>query len=963
SLVWIGILWLLVGGVAPARGSLEDGLVSYFRLDDRSGTTALDSSGNDHDGSPIGTDWTWVQGRDVGALRSRGTDRTARLEFPTAGMSAAQGTVCLWVYLANPQPSWTRYLFGHTSERQFSNRIELYMEGGATLLNVGLGDSHVVASNVVQLNLETWSHVALTWDKGVFFVYINGQPVRVGSYFGLTDIYPVANFANDGSSTPEEGFAGVLDEARIYNRAITAAEVRQMSRMPPSYLTKAKPTRPEDDAADVAHDVVLAWTPGEWAGAHDVYLGTVFSDVAAATRTDPRGVLVSQGRSAAEYDPCEPFDYGGVYYWRVDEINATADNTVYMGDVWTFTVEPYASEVLSVAVAASSAAPGMGPENIVNGSGLDGDRHSTDPACMWLSSQTGLQPTWIQFEFDAVYKLDEMRVWNFNSYMEPVIGFGVKDAIVAYSADEEVWVRLGRFVLEQAPAANTYTGQTIPFGGAAAKYVRLTIGDNWGGILPRYGLSEVRFYQIPTHARHPAPADDSRDAQIDGLLTWQSGREAVSQQVYFSDDPQSVADGTATLQTVVESQFDPGSLMLGTPYFWKVVEINEAATPPVWEGAVWTFTTREYLPVDDMESYNDDDHRIYNTWIDGVADDQSGSLVGYMESPFSERMIVHSGEQSMPFEYNNVDPPYYSQARRAFSPAQDWTVSGADTLALWIRGASPAYVDDGGLITMTGGGHDIGDASDDFRFACQTLNGDGSILVKVHSIEDTDPWAKAGVMIRESLDPESKFASMVVSPGGAVSMGWRSWQAGTAQTVVQADVAAPQWVRLTRAGNVFTTQFSADGATWTDLKTASGAVAAATVTMTNPALVGLCVTSHDSAAMTSAVMSDRVIAGAVGGSLEVAAIGDDAQPANDPADLYVTVEDKSGRTATAIHPTVVTSDEWTLWEIPFGSLTGVNVRAVERMSLRVGGKSSSSPGGRGRIYIDDIGFGHPAGDR
>jgi hypothetical protein len=364
-----------------------------------------------------------------------------------------------------------------------------------------------------------------------------------------------------------------------------------------------------------------------------------------------------------------------------------------------------------------------------------------------------------------------------------------------------------------------------------------------------------------------------------------------------------------------------------------------------------------------MEDYNDDDHRIYNAWIDGVAEKNSGSLVGYMDSPFAERRIVHAGEQSMPFEYNNVGTPFYSEARREFSPARDWTVRGADTLALWVLGAAPAYMEEDGLITMTGGGHDIGDSSDDFRFACRTLSGNGSIVVRVHSVENTDAWAKAGVMIRETLAPESKFVCVVISPGGVLSMSWRRWAGGAAQSLAQAGLAAPLWIKLTRVGDVFTAQYSADGVVWNDLKAAAGAVAATTLAMADPLHVGLCVTSHNPATMATAVMSDVAISGATDGPWEVASIGDDVQPANDPADLYVIVEDSSGRNAMAIHPTAVTSDRWIRWEIPFSSLAGVDVRAVRRLFLGVGVKNSPVPGGRGRIYIDDIGIGHPAAGR
>jgi hypothetical protein len=90
--------------------------------------------------------------------------------------------------------------------------------------------------------------------------------------------------------------------------------------------------------------------------------------------------------------------------------------------------------------------------------------------------------------------------------------------------------------------------------------------------------------------------------------------------------------------------------------------------------------------VDDFESYTDDEgSRIYETWIDGWTNG-TGSTVGYVQAPFAEQAIVHSGNQSMPLDYNNVKAPFYSEAEREFSPAQDWTVNSLDTLSLFVRG-------------------------------------------------------------------------------------------------------------------------------------------------------------------------------------------------------------------------------------------------------------------------------------
>ena len=88
-------------------------------------------------------------------------------------------------------------------------------------------------------------------------------------------------------------------------------------------------------------DTGLKWTPGEFAGTHDVYFGKTFADVNAASRDDPRGVQVSQGQTDAQYDPDGLLEYGQTYYWRIDEVNKTPDNTIFKGNVWSFTVEPY----------------------------------------------------------------------------------------------------------------------------------------------------------------------------------------------------------------------------------------------------------------------------------------------------------------------------------------------------------------------------------------------------------------------------------------------------------------------------------------------------------------------------------------------------------------------------------------------------------------------------------------------
>ena len=253
-------------------------------------------------------------------------------------------------------------------------------------------------------------------------------------------------------------------------------------------------------------DAVLSSAGGRYPSTHDVYLGTAAADVNNASRINPMGLLAGQGQSGIPtFDPIGVFAYGQTYYWRIDEVNKSPDNTINKGVVWSFTAEPYSYPITGVTATASSAQPSMGPENTVNGSGLTGDLHGTEGTTMWLSG--GAQPNWIQYQFDKVYKLYDLKVWNTNQLIESFIGFGAKKVTIEYSADGTTWSALDN-VPEFARATGTpgYAANTkVSFGGVMAKCVKLTINGTWGGVSPVTGLSEVRFSYVPVQAFAPQP--------------------------------------------------------------------------------------------------------------------------------------------------------------------------------------------------------------------------------------------------------------------------------------------------------------------------------------------------------------------------------------------------------------------------------------------------------------------------
>ena len=450
---------------------------------------------------------------------------------------------------------------------------------------------------------------------------------------------------------------------------------------------------PASGATDVPRDVALGWTAASEDVTHDVYFGMVLEDVTNATRADALAVLVSQGQNADTYDPDGLLEFGQTYYWRIDEVEAAPDNTITPGEVWSFTVEPFVYEIENVVATASSSEAEAGPENTVNGSGLNAnDQHSIEATDMWLTNAAGDQSAWIQYEFDSSYKLYEMQVWNYNVQFEAVLGFGLKNVTVEYSTDGAEWTALGDYEFAQATSRSDYAANTIiDLEGVVAKYVRLTAADNWGGVVMQFGLSEVRFIHKPVFPSDPVPASGESGVDLDVALDWRGGREAATHEVSFSSDRAAVEAGTAPVEAVTETAYEVGSLDLGTIYYWKVAEVNEAASPSVWEGDIWSFSTKEFLTVEDFESYDDVDNRIYDTWIDGWVNG-TGSTVGYLDEPFAERSIVYSGWQAMPLEYNNTASPYYSEAERDLGAA-NWTLSGADALAVHFRGQAATTAD------------------------------------------------------------------------------------------------------------------------------------------------------------------------------------------------------------------------------------------------------------------------------
>jgi Concanavalin A-like lectin/glucanases superfamily/NedA-like, galactose-binding domain len=657
----------------PVVYASDPTLIGWWKLDEGAGTTVLDSSGLGNNGT-FGGSPDWIEDQDRGMAVSFGGSALIDTPVIIPAMTLENGfTWAFWCKQAGDGAGVNNVIFGNryggTADPlqfiKFTPTNFEYYHGGH--------NGTIAYENVPA---DEWVHMATVKDGANLQHYRNGVATESGTTTAEIDENP---FGMGGDATNgAEYWTGMLSDGRLYTRALTAGEVLEvMAGKGPNAELADNPV-PESETIDVPRDVVLAWEAGEFAATHDVYLGTVLEDVNNASRADAMGVLVSQGQTDAAYASADVLEFGQTYYWRVDEVNAAPDNTIFKGELWSFEVEPFAYPIEGIVATSNMASDeGVGPERAVDGSGLDENgQHSVESGDMWLGAPSGADPAQLQLEFDQVYQLHQMLVWNYNSMFEPVLGFGLKDVTVEYSVDGVEWTLLGDVEFAQATATVSYAANTaVDFGGVAARYVRLTVNSGYG-VLGQYGLSEVQILYVPAHAREPEPADGATDVSIETAFSWRAGRDAVSHEVSFGTDPEALA----LADTVSGNSYTPGSLDLSTTYYWQVTAVQDAES---WAGRVWGFTTEDYLVVDDFESYDDEDNVIYETWIDGWVN-ETGSTVGYLSAPFAEQTIVNGGFQSMPLSYDNAG---VATAEAELALAQDWTASGIQSLSLSFYGA------------------------------------------------------------------------------------------------------------------------------------------------------------------------------------------------------------------------------------------------------------------------------------
>ena len=320
----------------------DPNFVSWWKFDEGSGTTAHDSAG-DNDGTVYGA--TWATGQIDGALDFDGVDDYVEipdsLSMRSIDGNTAEYTICLWVNTTQPGAELfigpaifdRRATDALSGKKHWVAHIFLNENNAISFLihNQFNGGTPFTLNDDMAVNNGIWHHVVVTRKNTEYVkIYVDGNERQSGATTISTSTTEITTIGvrRSNSNVYKGYFNGKIDDARIYNRALSAEEIWQLYQEETG--GKAFNPNPADTATNVDPDIFLSWSPGKGAVLHDVYFGTNYNDVNDATTssTEYKGQ-----QDANSWDP-NGLNLETAYYWRIDEVN---DPNLWKGDVWSFT--------------------------------------------------------------------------------------------------------------------------------------------------------------------------------------------------------------------------------------------------------------------------------------------------------------------------------------------------------------------------------------------------------------------------------------------------------------------------------------------------------------------------------------------------------------------------------------------------------------------------------------------------
>ena len=543
------------------------------------------------------------------------------------------------------------------------------------------------------LHPETW--VNISWVPGPFAL---SHDVYFGDNFDDVNAGAESTFQGNQTATfliaGFPGFAypgGLVPGTRYYWRVDEVNDTNPDSPWKGDVWNFLVPPKiayepiPADGAKFIDPSAAVSWTAGFGAKLHTVYFGDNFDDVNNASGGLAQGPMT--------YAP-SGLESGKTYYWRIDEFDAV---TTYKGDVWSFTTAGEGGGMRA------DYFKGLNLSNLV--------LSRIDPQ---------IDFTWAEAPDEAV------GADNFSVRWTGEVEAAFTETYTFYTnsdAGVRLWVDGKQLVNNWTEHENTENSGNIDLVAGQTYSLVMEYYESTGGAVAELRWSSPRTpkqiipqaaLSLPVKASRANPSNGAVDIRQTTILSWSAGEAAASHDVYFGTDADAVENADTSSpeykgsRNLGSESYDPGKLEWDTTYYWRIDEIEDGGT--IQKGNVWSFTTANFLIVDDMESYNDlneeepGSNRIFLAWADGFGDQTNGSIVGYENPPFAEQTIVHGGNQSMPFAYDNAVGK--SEAILTLTYPRDWTENGVSTLVIWYIGdaanaAEPMYIVLNGTAAVT----------------------------------------------------------------------------------------------------------------------------------------------------------------------------------------------------------------------------------------------------------------------
>ncbi|MFH1717289.1 MAG: LamG domain-containing protein [Planctomycetota bacterium] len=624
---------LLLGSVLTSAAKAADpGLVGWWKFEEASGTL-YDRSDNHNDGTSfqgvlyqqtgqvgyaLGFDGiddyvvVGTTGRPTDTFSFGGWLKTSATHQIDSESAAGVGGVTGQRYAFDPQ---------HGGDSDGGAGLSVGTNG---ILVYEHGSNYMPATAVYASDIgDDWNHVMIVYDNKQPTIYLNGEAVRTG----FASPRAVVNAPVRLGGMAYGFFEGLMDEVRVYNRALSAAEVRKLAARPKAYSPV-----PDDGSLHEDTWVSLSWKPGGQAVSHDVYLGDNFDDVDNGTGDTFRGNQTSTFYVAgfpgfAYPDGLVP---GTTYYWRIDEVNDAEPNSPWKGDVWSFSIPPKTAYNPDPADCAEFVEPDA---EFSWTAGFGAKLHTVyfgDNFDTVSNAAGGLPQGLVKYKPAAPLESEKIYYWRVDEF----------DALATYKGN--IWSFTTPGAVGNPSPSNRATG------------VQMNATLSWT--------------PATTAVSHDVYLGTDKDAV----------RNATTASVEYKGNKASGSES-----------YDPGKLAWHSDYYWRIDAVYNAGPVKglVWSFDTADFiAVDDFESYNDIDPPDPVSNRIFDKWIDGFGTTTNGALVGNDLPPYAEQTVVHGGSQSMPYAYDNNLKT--SEATLTLVYPRDWTDEGVGKLSLWFRGAS-----------------------------------------------------------------------------------------------------------------------------------------------------------------------------------------------------------------------------------------------------------------------------------